>query len=116
MKEVLQFIERHYEIIFSCFAAIFSLIMFLIKKKPIKIVDSVKTAILSSVPGLIVDAESKFGSGHGIEKFNFVFDSVVNMLKATQPGIEVELYYWTIKKAIEDILATPQKKEEKVNG
>lgn len=109
---MIEILKENWKLILEVVVLLASIIFFIVKKKPVKVIDSLKTAIMRILPILINEAEEKFGAGNGAEKNKFVLQSVIDDLKVTQPGVDVNFYLPFIRKFIEDILSTPQKKGE----
>lgn len=112
---MIDFIKAHYELVGSCVLLVLSLLLTLLKKKPVKVIDSVMTAICRVLPGLLTEAEKLFGQGRGEDKLNWVLAQVCLYINETCPEVNFGLYREPVKVLIEDILSTPQKKGEK-NG
>lgn len=91
---------------FSVFCAIFGLIRSVLTTKQQK---SLRTVLLT-VPRAILEAENVFLDGHGEEKKQFAVCLLKEYCGAL--GIEYDRYAKLIEGALEDILATPQKKLE----
>lgn len=72
-------------------------------------------AVLCGLPRFITYAENKFGAGHGDQKKQCVMSYALNLFKDLT-GIELvkgSQYFRIISELIEEILKTPQKKEDK---
>ena len=89
-----------------------SVVFFVIKKKPTKIIDTVQEHILKSLVYLIGVAEKEYGAGNGDIKFDFVMDTLMETLHKCYPDIDVQRYYNFAEQYLEYILETPQKKGE----
>lgn len=111
MKE---FIINNYQQIILIFACLFDVVLFLIgvfKKKA----NAPLTEVISCLPRLIIKAEKKIGAGNGSQKKLMVLDWALDLYKELT-GVDVDCKSWIaedISVAIERILRTPQKKEEK---
>lgn len=101
-----EFIKNHYELIGAIVVLIFSIVMFILKKRP---VDSLSQVIYDYAIKAInlVEASGTVGSS---EKLAFALKLVHTFLEETYPGIKVSSYDAFIVKAIEEILSTPHKK------
>ena len=106
MKE---FLINNWRWILEVVCAIAALVFCLIRKKPVKVVDTLSTIILRLLPGLINAAE--IAGGNGSAKLQYVLDHLVEILKECNYGDEVIAPYlpW-VKDQVEVILSTPQKK------
>lgn len=112
MNQVFEFIVRYWKYISIAIVIIIEVLIILIKKKPVKVIDGVKSAILASLPDYIAEAEAKFGKGKGEEKLKYVVAKCLLDLKNAQPELDCSLYIDLIQDAVESILKTPQKKGE----
>lgn len=81
------------------------IILLIVKKKDPVVMEK----IYGILPGLICDAEKIFDDG--LKKKEYVFEGVKNYLLQLFPKLNIRFYTRIILNAIEDILATPQKKE-----
>lgn len=111
MEKIFEFIAANWQYISICIVIVIEVLIILIKKRPVKIIDSVKSVILTDLPEVIKEAEDKFGPGKGEEKLKYVVAVILLKLKVTQPDLDASLYIDTIKDGIEKILDTPQKKK-----
>lgn len=72
-------------------------------------------SVIGILPRLVIYAENKYGASRGAEKKNYVLRTALDVFKKLT-GIEVtessEIYH-RISYAIEEILKTPMKKEDK---
>lgn len=118
---VKQFILENWRLIVDILSVIIVTIFFFIKKKPLKIVDSVKTAVIAALPSIINRAENykdPFDPGRklsGQEKFNIVLSACFSLM-VDELGVDpasLPCYTSWLTQHIEDILSTPQKKGEK---
>ena len=101
-----QFIKNHYELIGAIITLIASIIILIIRKKPI---DSLTQVIYDYAIKAVnlVEASGTVGSS---EKLAFALKLVHTFLEETYPGIKVSSYDSLIIKTIEEILSTPHKK------
>lgn len=116
MKE---FILTYWKQILDVLSILFCITFFLIKKKPVKVIDSVVTYITSNAVEVINCVEhmangSKYIEYHGVitPKIDVAIDLMKEKIKLFIPNADVNLYSYFIRKVIEDILSTPQKKGE----
>ena len=106
---ILDFIKNYYREIIEVVAILASIVICCIKKKPIKVVDTLKELILSALPGFIVYAEHTDKKGE--DKKKLVVDLVLNFLRVKGYGDDTLTPYLPfIEDQIESILVTPQKK------
>lgn len=110
MIKVLEFVIENKELIADAVAIVVAIILFIIKKKPVKVLSTIKELGLRLLPFLINDAEKTDLKGE--DKKEFVFAHLVQAFvdEGYDPKlIEQERKYWLNE--IEVILSTPQKKE-----
>lgn len=115
MNDFLNVLKNHWETIVAVFLFILSFILQLIKKKPVKLIDGIKTFISEAVPAIVNTAESLYGSGHGDDKKKYVHELICSMIGSRygiQPRKVDDLYEEYIDDTIELVLSTPQKKEK----
>lgn len=109
MKQIISWIVSHPETVASIVCAIITLVIWFIKKRPIKVVDTFKEKILLDLPTVIKEAEMVIGPGNGEKKLQFVIDYFT--WSFDQEGLKLgDSYIRFIKAAVEQILSTPQKK------
>lgn len=113
MEKVIAFVLENWKLIAFVLCLIAELVVFLVRKKPIKVVDSVKEEIFGLLVAAIGSAEEVFGQGHGVEKKELVLKAVKNHLEITHPEIDFANYEKLASEMVEFILSTPQKKGEK---
>ena len=101
-----EFIKNHYELIGSIIVLIFSIVMFILKKKPIN--SLMQTIYDFSIKAVNLVEES--GVSGSNEKLAFALKLIHTFLEETYPGIKVSSYDSLIIKTIEEILSTPHKK------
>lgn len=107
----MEFLAENWKYIVIIAVELVIFIVSLFKKN--KVVDSIYTIILSALPTLIKEAESRYGAGNGTEKFCFVISTLTSYLK-DKVGLDdatIQSYLPKIQEEIESILGTPQKKE-----
>ncbi len=115
---MLDFIKENWRLIIDIISCIVVVVFFFIRKKPIKIVDSVKACIIDKLPEVI----------NAVENYKDVFDplrklsgeekltmalSILKTYLVDELGLKEEdlpLYTSWLVQHIEDILSTPQKK------
>lgn len=109
MKEFSKFLIENWRLILEIALVICSAVVFIIRKKPIKVVDNIKEKILLQLPIVISIAEEKIGPGKGPEKLKFVIDYFVYLFD--EEGILLgKDYIKFIETMVEQILSTPKKK------
>lgn len=113
MQEVFNFIFSHLEAILSVVTLIISVVVFIVRKKPVLVGDYIKTVILNKLPTFINYAENS--NFKGDEKCSFALTFLFDELEKDGYGSYSYLlhtYYEFARKSLEDILSTPQKKED----
>lgn len=108
MQEVFNFILSHWETLLSVVMFILSVVVFIIRKKPVSDVQSV---IFKGCLDAIKLAEC--GDKKGKDKLDAALLYVCQYLNSYYPSIDTGKYFNYICSVIEDILSTPQKKEVK---
>ena len=108
MDSVIEFIKVNWLVLLSIALLLVDFFVSLFRKRT-KVVDTIKEFILDNLPFYISNAE-KLLSG-GIEKKDYVINSVLRLLADRYPGINVLPYEAFISQSIEKILSTPEKKE-----
>lgn len=105
------FILQNWRWLLEACLVIAAFVLMLIRKKPVKIVDTIQQVILRLLPGLINQAEINFGAGNGSAKKKFVLDLLHTLLKELGYGDEVISQYNVFASdQVEVILSTPKKK------
>lgn len=109
MTQVLDFIKAYYREIIEVIAIVASVIICCIRKKPVKVVDTIKEIIVRVLPVFIVQAEA---SGlKGADKLELVLSLVKGFLREMNYGDDIISQYLSFtKEQVELILTTPQKK------
>lgn len=121
MQEFGKFIVDNWKIILEVILLILSVVLFILKKKPVKVVDSVKTFIVRALPTFINSAEKYVDVFEptrkitGEEKMRMVLHDCYTFMidELGVPQEDLCIYTSWLREAIEDILDTPQKKGEK---
>lgn len=112
MNQVLDFIKLYYREIIEVVAILVSIVICCIRKKPVKVVDTIKEIIVRVLPAFIIQAEAS--DKKGADKLDLVLSLVTGFLKEMDYGDDVISQYLPFaKEQVELILATPQKKGEK---
>ena len=107
---VINFIKENWKLILEVLLLLVSVIMFLVRKKPVKVVDTLKETIVRILPALIVLAEKQDGL-KGSDKLKFVLDELKKVLTDLGYGDEILSQYLPFAaEQVEVILSTPQKK------
>ena len=109
MQEVFNFILSHYEAILSVLTLIISIVILIIRKKPVL---SLNQRIYDLSITAVKEAEKKYGGLRGSKKLDFAIDYVVQCLTALYPDLDITRYVAYIEYVIESILSTPHKKED----
>lgn len=108
--DFLNFLKEYYYIIILVLSVVILGIELLLSFK-VKPNQNVLNFIDKIVPNLIIDAEKKYGEGHGDDKLLYVFRAVAGSLLDVFNIQAFDKYEKYTKNAIETILKTPQKKE-----
>lgn len=106
---VIDFIKAYWREILEVLAILISIVICCIKKKPVKVVDTIKELILKVLPAYIINAEA---SGlTGVDKLELVLKYLHEFLREMGYGDDIISQYLPYAKAqVELILSTPQKK------
>lgn len=111
---ILDFIKTYWREILEVLALLVSIVICCIRKKPVKVVDTIKEIIVRVLPAFIIKAEAS--DKKGADKLSLVLDLMKGFLKEMSYGDDVVSQYLPfIKEQVELILSTPQKKGSK-NG
>lgn len=111
---ILDFIKTYWREILEFVVILISIVICCIKKKPVKVVDTIKEVIVRVLPAFIIKAEAS--DKKGADKLLLVLDLVKGFLKEMSYGDDVISQYLPFaKEQVELILSTPQKKGAK-NG
>lgn len=117
MQEIFNFFVANRRLIIEAILLIVSFVLLIVKKKPVKVIDSVTTFVTSHAVEVINIVEamakgSKYIDYHGVitPKIDVAIDLMKEKIKLFIPNAEIGLYDYYIRKVIEDILSTPQKK------
>ena len=113
MKE---FFLENWKFLLEILLLVISTVIVIVKRvRKVKVPESDLANMLNYIPGWIVEAEDKFGSGNGDLKFSYVYNKAVDFLCES---LDVSVRDFSsslliyIKDFIEKVLAAPQKKEE----
>lgn len=105
-----QFLIDNWQIFVEVFLLVSSTVLFIVRKKPVKVVDTLKETIVRLLPALINTAERMEGL-KGEAKLKAVIDELVLILKELGYGDDIIVQYLAFaKEQVEVILTTPQKK------
>lgn len=109
---ILEFIKTYWREILDVVAFVGALILFIVKKKPVKVVDTIKQNICTWLPGVVCAAENTKLKGEA--KMNFAIDLLFNLFASDYLTREEfdNKYLAFSKSQIEAILSTPKKKGE----
>lgn len=112
IEKVLSFISEHIDLCISFVLALIILVLQLFKKKPVKVIDGLYSALIKALPGFIVYAEKLIGDGKGDEKLDKVVELSIAYINKLYPGIkDLTPLLDFVKSQVEIILSTPQKKK-----
>ena len=109
MKIVIDFLTNYWRIIIEVCICIASFVFCLLRKKPVKVVDTLKETIVRVLPSLICLAEQT--DLKGSDKLAFVLSRLSEVLVELGYGDDVLKQYLPFaSEQVELILSTPQKK------
>ena len=104
-----QFILENWRLLLEACCVVASLVFCLIRKKPVKVVDTLREIILRLLPGLVNSAEMTDLKGEA--KLQYVLNELVKILRELGYSDEVIAPYLRYAQdQVEVILSTPQKK------
>lgn len=104
---MIDFIVKYYREIIDLLLVITSLVLFVVRKKPIKVVDTLREVVIRLVPGAILAAEKQELKGDG--KKTFALSVIRGVLTDMGYDFTDELVEFASEQ-IEVVLSTPQKK------
>lgn len=112
MNVIIEFIKIHYELIIKVAILVASVVFFIVKKRPIKLVDTLQETIVTWLPSILCNAEETGLKGEA--KLNYAIDLIFSLFVKDYYSREEfdKRYLPFVKKQIEAILSTPQKKGE----
>ena len=110
MQEILVFILENWQWMVEVIAAIIALVLFIVRKKPVKVLDTVKECISRLLPYVIKEAEKTDLKGE--DKMVFALQTLYALLKDFGYEEVYNNYRDFAREQIELILSTPQKKED----
>ena len=106
---LLNFLHDHWQVILSIFLLILSVVVSLIKKKPVyNTMDKILLSVYEQLPVFISLVEK---DGHGSEKLQTVLALVKTYVLDKYGFNNFDVIKSQVTAYIEDILTTPQKKE-----
>ena len=108
MQEVFDFILSHFESILSVLTLIISVVIFIIRKKPVNGLSD----LIQMHCSIGVKLAEKQSDLKGKDKLNYAVNYVNGRLLKLYPDLDVDKYRSYIIYVIEDFLSTPQKKED----
>lgn len=112
MEEVLHFLEVNWRFLAEILLLLASLIVACLRKRKTQV--KIDESIVSELPGLVVEAESKYGPGHGQEKLQYVVARITSRLSFNNPDLSLSDLEPVVLRCIEQveaILSTPEKKK-----
>ena len=113
VEKIITFIVAHWRAIADVCAALFCLVVFLCRKKPVKVIDTIYQELTKLILTGINEAEEDHGAGNGENKKLQVIELVKTWLSIKHPEVDAKTYLTFASAMIEEILSTPQKKGEK---
>ena len=85
-----QFILENWRLIVEVVLLVGSTVLFILRKKPVKVIDTLKETIVRLLPGLINLAETKVEySGNGSAKLMFVLEQLQKVLRELGYGDDI---------------------------
>lgn len=106
MEEVFEFIKVNWTWMIEVLTLLIVTLVTIFKKK-VKVISDIKGQILEVLPSFIASVEAP---GNGPTKMKEVIDMTTAFLERIYPGIQVKSYISFIRKSVEAILSTPEKK------
>lgn len=107
--EIINFIKAYWREILEVIAILISIVICCIKKKPVKVVDTLKEVIVRLLPGVILLAEKTELKGD--DKLKFALDQLQEILREMKYDADIISQYLPFAvDQVELILSTPQKK------
>ncbi len=106
--DFVEFVVKYWKYISIGLVIFCNLLLFILKKKPVKIVDSITECLLLNIPVWIDMAELTGEKGQ--TKLDYVLDLAKKFLEEHFPDANYFFYESAIKEFVEDVLSTPQKK------
>lgn len=109
LKIFIDFVKNYWFLILPGIEIICTIFVLVLRKKPVKVVDTLKEVIVRVLPSLICAAE-KTGL-KGSDKLHLLLDELAKVLKELNYGDDVIAQYLPFAtEQVELILSTPQKK------
>lgn len=81
MNQVLDFLKQYWKLISLAVLFLFNFILLIVRKKPVKIVDTIREAIAIICPYFIRVSEDKYGLGHGDVKQAYATELIIEYIK-----------------------------------
>lgn len=107
---MIQFLQDYWFVVVSIVLAVAELLILVLKKNKINVMDSAFESVLQKLPVIITSAEKIFGAGNGDKKKDYCLKFAIGLYDSLG-GVDDKSYIRVLlAKAIDDILATPQKK------
>ena len=107
---MIDFLRNNWKLILEAVVFVASVILFIVRKKPVKVVDTIKQMITQWLPGVVVAAENTNLKGEN--KMKYAVDLLYTLFASdylTRDEFDNK-YLAFIHSQIEAILSTPQKK------
>lgn len=109
MSYLINFIKDYWYFIVPCIEIILTVLLIILRKKPVKVVDTLKEIIVRVLPSLIIGAERT--GLKGSDKMKWLIDELTKILRELNYGDDVIAQYLPfVMDQVELILCTPQKK------
>ena len=109
MKMLIVFLQENWRLLLEASLVLVSTILFIVRKRPVKVVDTLKEIIVRVLPSLICAAERT--DLKGSDKMKWLLDELAKVLRELNYGDDVIAQYLPFAMdQVELILSCPQKK------
>ena len=115
---MIEFLKAHYDFVLSCILFILTLVVFIIRKRPVTkvgLLSEIKEKVLERIPLLISMVEHP---KDGDAKKNLVIESslefITQLVGHTLSDVERDYFVTFVSNSIESILNTPERKKQKL--
>lgn len=107
---MLDFFKNYWQVVLDAILVIISIILFVKKKKPIEVIDTLKQLMTTWLPGVITSAEKSGLKGQ--DKLNYCINALYEVFVKDYLSYSdfLKRYRDYLVNQIEAILSTPQKK------
>lgn len=104
---MINFINENWKLLLEALILIASVVVFIVRKKPVKVIDTVKETVIRLLPYAITQAEASDKKGD--DKKQFALDILSNLLREIALELTPELRDFAGEQ-LEILLSLPQKK------